>query len=233
MQKDLSPLELEFLRRNVGIRRASLGQAEFELCLRKVREQFTHADSAKLVALVTDELDRWRVTFTGGKTSMTTEEWQRIFDQSENAARNQLLGDSSTHKRVEELNEKAKSAKRQAEQAAAELTTQWSEFNVLPEEKAKLGEVLKRIAKERAILEREEIENSFKEVYRTSILHPERNIPIVINLVELLTTRELRIPVLDSIEKETRESVEKLKVRNRQLAAKLDQPEHRFSIEGE
>src|ERR1700730_11627912 len=111
MTKDLNPLELAVLKTNVGIRRSQIGQSEFAICLRKAREKNPDAGDAQLVSLITDEIDARWLAFANGESNLKTEQWKRVHSESEAAARDELLKDSTGLKRVTELFTKSKEAK--------------------------------------------------------------------------------------------------------------------------
>lgn len=118
----------------------TIGSSEFELAVRNTEKNGTS---------VADEIQRHRAKFEKNRTASigaaqyaSSESWEAIRQDSEKAAREALLGESTMLTEVNELTRKADEARRLADQRSRELQALWSEFQNIPGKMKRLSEQL-------------------------------------------------------------------------------------------
>jgi hypothetical protein len=212
----------EELKREVANQINYLGDSE--LALGYSRAQI------KTVASVVEEIQKHRKQFEDGKVASIgsaafacTEQWEALAAESERAARDILLGNSSLLSEVGELARKATEAKRLADEKNRELQFLWSDFQNVPEKADGINAKLANLRAERASLAVEKLNADFKEFYAKILQGTLVDHMALAHHAAVIATRELRLDVIAKLEGELNAQLAELKTRTKTLARLLGQ----------
>jgi hypothetical protein len=213
---------------NPEIRREVANQINYlgdsELALGYSRAQI------KTVASVVEEIQKHRKQFEDGKVTSigsaafaSTQQWEALAAESERAARDILLGDSSLLSEVDELARKATEAKRLADEKNRELQSLWSDFRSIPEKEDRINAKLGNLRAERAGLAVEKLNTDFKELYGKILQGALVDHMALAYQATVIATRNLRLDVIAQLEGELNAQLAELKTRTKALARRLGQ----------
>jgi hypothetical protein len=164
-----------------------------------------------------------KVASIGAMTMASQETWAKIAEESEAAARRELLKNSAELSELERLERAAEEAQRLAEAKNAELSRLWSEYNNLPEKVEAINIRQAQIATELRSLEPEALKESFKSAF-SALVRGASGSQDGLNLIAgMVATREWRVEVLEHLENELESELSGLRARSKVLAKKLGQ----------
>jgi hypothetical protein len=119
-------------KREVGIQINYLGESEYALALSRVETP----DVAAIVEAIQQQRKQFedgKIVSIGSATFASESQWRAIATDSERAARNIVLGDSSELAQLDRLEKAALEAKRLADKPNRELESAFAEFSRIPE----------------------------------------------------------------------------------------------------
>jgi hypothetical protein len=206
------------------LRSPAVGRNEFEFALLRIER-----GTEQPVKAVEKVIEAHRRQFYGsGKLSIlaslvtkSSEEWQRIYTESEDAAKRSLMGANSVSK-LDQLQAEASRAQAAADAAQRELDKAFSEFNAIPAKVAALQARLGAVQVER---DQNNVENILAE-YRRAFGHWYLTGQAVSHLDDgkiatRLVLAEEKLAVLNEVQPQLLAEIEQLKERSRNLADQL------------
>ena len=110
-----------------------------------------------------------RVASIGAAAMASAEVWQKIAEESDAAAKRELLKDSSELAELNKLERAAAEAKRLADAKQDELTRAWNEYNSLPEKAKAISLKLAQFDNTLRELEPEVLEKGYKDTFRSML----------------------------------------------------------------
>jgi len=179
---------------------------------------------------IVDLIDEFRRPFADGKvTSMGSaafanpETWAKIAEESDSAARRELLKSSAVLTELDELERRAREAQAAADQKNRELNNAWAEYSAIPERIEAINARLADIANELASLDTPKLNADFKSVYRNALNGAIYDPLAQMQLAGLLVTAPLRKEVLNELATELKAQLIEVQARSRTLGKKLGQ----------
>jgi hypothetical protein len=218
----LSPSQIEDLRRRIQI--TGLGENELSLALTRVE-----ADCGNVAGEVRRVIEAYREQFFQGGDSQfiggifkSTSEWNRIYAESEKAARATLLGKSSTVSNLDELQAAAKKATEAVSTAELELNIAWKEFQSLPAKAEPIQQRLEAIASERSRNNLPVLQAEYRKAYGHWYLTGQVVAIDLNKLVSDIVLAPLRIAALNEIEPKVLAKLDAIRKRSKELAKRLN-----------
>jgi hypothetical protein len=199
-----------------------LGDDEYRLALSKAGNK---SDVNEIVELIETFRAPWlegRVANLGSMVVATPEQWQRVADAADSAARREMLRNSSVLSELNALEATARAAQEARDAKPAELQEAWDQFSsAIPDKLDAINARLDAIANELASLDTAKIEADFKNHFRAK-----RNgvvgSPVSLDaLAALLVTAPLHREVLEDMAKGLEAEASELKSRRAKLSKKL------------
>jgi DNA repair exonuclease SbcCD ATPase subunit len=197
-----------------------MGDNEFRLAYSKAEIK----DANNIVELVEAHRKQFaegRVASVGSMTMASPETWAAIANESDAAARRELLQSSAVLTELDELERKAREAQQAADAKNRELNALWTEYNAIPDKIEKINVRLADIATALASLDTAKLETGFRELYRAALDGAIHDPFAQMQFAGLLVTAPLRKEVLTKLATELETELVELKARSKVLAKRL------------
>jgi hypothetical protein len=147
--------------------------------------------------------------------------WKSIAAESEKAARDILLADSSLLQEADELTRRATEAKSLADAKNRELQSLWSDFQSLPGKADAINAKLADLQAERATLDLDKLNTAFAEHYRALLSGRTQDRMVLDFCAATIASRDLRLSIIAELEGGLTKELSELKARSKALAKKL------------
>jgi hypothetical protein len=196
-----------------------LGQFEYRLAISKLGANASLQD-------VIAAIEEHRAPFMrevggniGSSVMLSSSAWQKLANESDDAAKKILLSDSKAMRNVEDMISKAEVAAEVARKAQAEFDRLYAELDAIPAQKDALNLKLAQISNTRHDLAH--AEEIVKDLYAAAL----RGAIIERGALEmwsgLVATKQLRLDVLAEIESEVKAELVKVEAREKELRRQL------------
>jgi hypothetical protein len=196
-----------------------LGQYEFRLAISKLGEGACVAEVVAAVEAHREPPMKALGCNIGSAVMLSTEAWRKLAEQSEAAAKRELLKDSKALQSVDVLLEKANAAAEAARKAQDEFNRLYNELDRIPASIDALNLRLSQIATSREQLNNAEA--TVKDLYAAAI----RGATVQAGSLEawsgVVATREIRLGVLAEFEAESKGALAALVAREKELRKAL------------
>ena len=162
-----------------------------------------------------------RVASIGAAAMASAEVWQKIAEESDAAAKRELLKDSSELAELNKLERAAAEAKRLADAKQDELTRAWNEYNSLPEKAKAISLMLAQFDNTLRELEPEVLEKGYKDTFRSMLNGALVDGFALVFAAETIVTSGLRRAVINEEKAKLEHELYEVKARSKTLAKKL------------
>jgi hypothetical protein len=204
-----------------------LGDSEYQLgCQRS---------EIKTVASIVAAIEQHRKQFEGGRVASlmsaifaSDENWKKVAAESEKAARDILLAESSLLQEADELTRRATEAKQLAERKNRELQSLWNDFQSIPGKADAINAKLASLKVERDSLGIDKLNAAFADHYRALLAETTQDRMALDLRSGVIATRELRFQIIVELEGELQAELRQLQEKNKRLAKTLNLKKHDF-----
>lgn len=210
------------LLREIALRVNRAGDNEIRLAMSKAVNKGDVNEIVELINEARKPYTEGRVATMGCADFASQESWARIAEESDNAARRELMG-STALAELDELERKARDAQQAAERKNLELNAAWIEYHAIPERIEQKEVQLAQIANEMRNLDPEQLANEFKRIYRIMLDGGIVSGSFLPDIALTLCTSDLRIEVLNEKADGLDREVAELKARAKTLGKRLGQ----------
>ena len=210
------------LKNEVYNRVSQLGDNEFRLAY----SRSVNKESNEIVELIEEHRKPYtegRVASIGAMVMASAETWQRIAEESEAAAKRELLANSAVLTELTELERKAREAQEAADKKNRELQAIWSEWNAIPDRLEAKELQLAQISNEIRSLDPQSLKAEFKTTYLAMLEGAIASGSFLPDIAMRLYTSDIRLEVLNTKAEELEHEIVELKARQKVLAKKLGQ----------
>ena len=219
--------EQEAILRHVARERNRCGPALLQVAFDAARAVSPEVPLPQMLRTVCEQIDSRLQTYAGNSRVLSDKQWTEVYAQAEAQARRELMEASPEMREAEKLARTAKESQAAADKAEAGLRRDFLEFLDLPNQADKLQAIFVSIAHETALLDGPTLKSGYQTLYRHALEHPEQDVrDQELATLALIVTGEWRREVLGKLEAETTGKLEKLKIRNKELAKRLGRPAH-------
>jgi hypothetical protein len=212
----------EELWREVSLQINYLGDSEYALAFSRAETK----DTASIIEQIQkhrDGFEQGKTCGIGSATFASVEQWKALAAESERAARNELLKNSSELAELDRLEKAALEAQEAADAKSRELQANWEQYNAIPDRIEALNVRLAQIASDLRSLETEKIAEDFKSHYRATLNGAIAQASWLDGIAALLVTAGLRKEVLGQLAGELERERAALTARRKVLAKRLGQ----------
>lgn len=180
----------------------------------------------ELERMALEKFDEHRANHGGNKTFYTEETLTKVIRASDEAAKRELMRQSSAVRQLDELEKKAAELKAQADAKEAELNAAYQEWLALPTRADQAQERLAVLANERRIYS-SDLKAEFKAVYADYLRTGSGSLLVGVDKVTLaIQQAKLRLEVIAEVEPELTAKLKAIQARSRELAKFLSIEQH-------
>jgi hypothetical protein len=214
------------------LRQPSIGDAEFELSLRRASAKWDGRESMELIRLIGIEFDSWRAFSCPGASLRSAAQWEEARKNSELLAKRHLIGsENSVIANADALRAQANEAVHRADNAERQWQVDLAEFNRLPDAVKKLTDRLQAVAQARADLDAETLRQTYRQLYARLFVEEfvgetgataARGINHTLGQIwQLIQERPMRLEILVEVEKSINAELKTLNAQAKDLRKKL------------